>query len=188
VSATDGKFTDKVRVTWSASSWATYYEFYRNTKNNSAGATLINSVGATAYNDLSAVAGKVYWYFAKACNDSGCSSFSLGDTGYRALNPYVPITVKPSGTILDTTPTFQWTKVTSAIKYRYQLYTGTTLVYTKTAQSSVCGMTYCKATPLTVLKYQKYKWRVSAYVGGVWKPWSTYRFFTVAKTATEQSQ
>jgi hypothetical protein len=188
LSATDGKFTDKVRLTWNASSGATYYEVYRNTRKNTTGATLIGSPAATAYNDAGAIAGKVQWYFVKACNDSGCSDYSTAEPGYRALKAYSPLTINPWGTIDDQTPKYKWTKVTDATRYRYQLYLGTKLIYMNYASSSACGIIYCGRTPTTTLEYKKYKWRVSAYVGGVWKPWSAYKYFTIAKGVNAESQ
>jgi hypothetical protein len=84
VSATDGTYTDRVSISWSASSGATYYEVYRNTSNSSSGAALLGSPSASPYNDTSATAGTTYWYFVKACNTAGCSGYSSSDSGYRS--------------------------------------------------------------------------------------------------------
>jgi hypothetical protein len=84
VSASDGTFTDKVQVSWSASAGATHYQVFRNTSNNSSSATLLSSsFPSSPYNDTSAVAGTTYFYWIKACNAGGCSSFSASDSGYR---------------------------------------------------------------------------------------------------------
>jgi hypothetical protein len=187
VKASDGTYTTKVQVSWSASSGATSYKLYRNTKNATSGATLVKTITILSTGDTTAIAGKVYWYFVKACNGGGCSAFSAGDSGYRAVTANVPILIKPSGTITDTTPLYQWTKVSNATKYRYELYAGTTRIYTQTPTSSVCTVTYCNHTPTTALAYKVYKWRVSAYVGGVWKPWSAYKNFTLIKAISSQS-
>ena len=59
ISASDGTFTDRVQVSWSASTGATYYQVFRHTSNNSSSATLLSSsFPSSPYNDTSAVAGK----------------------------------------------------------------------------------------------------------------------------------
>jgi predicted phage tail protein len=84
VSATDGTFTDKVQITWTASSGATSYKVYRYTSNNSSSASLIGSPTTTSFNDTSAAAGTTYYYWVKATNTSGDSAFSSYNTGWRA--------------------------------------------------------------------------------------------------------
>ncbi len=85
----------------------------------------------------------------------------------------VPIPVAPSGKITDTTPTYSWKNVNNATQYQYQLYKGTTWVYTRTVLSNACGPTVnCVTAPKDVLTAGSYKWRVQAYVDGAWKPFS----------------
>lgn len=91
----------------------------------------------------------------------------------------IPVTKKPTGITTDKTPTYQWTKITAATNYQYQLYQGSTWVYTKTVASGACGTTNCSNTPLTSLPYAAYKWRVRAKVGGVWQAFSGFRNFTI---------
>jgi hypothetical protein len=96
VSASDGTFTDRVQVSWSASTGATYYQVFRHTSNNSSSATLLSSsFPSSPYNDTSAVAGTTYYYWIKACNSGGCSSFSASDSGYRQ------VTTPPTNTFLN---------------------------------------------------------------------------------------
>ena len=86
VAASDGTYTDKVSVTWNASSGATRYEVYRNTSNSHTGETLLtSSQSSSPYDDTSADPGETYYYWVKACNVNGCSDYSSFDTGYRAL-------------------------------------------------------------------------------------------------------
>jgi len=93
LSATDGTYTDKVRITWTAPTTGgapTGYRIYRYTSNSSGSASEIGTSTATSYDDTSAVAGTTYWFWAKAYNNAGSSvSFSNGDSGYRqaALQP-----------------------------------------------------------------------------------------------------
>jgi len=92
VAATDGSYTDKVRVTWNASANAAGYEVWRNTSNNSATATKISTtdVVGTSFDDTTATAGTTYWYWVKAKNTGGTSGFSAADSGYRATTASGP--------------------------------------------------------------------------------------------------
>ena len=88
ISASDGTFTDRVQVSWSASTGATYYQVFRHTSNDSSSATsLSSSYSSSPYNDTSAVAGTTYYYWIKACNSGGCSNYSASDSGYRPVTP-----------------------------------------------------------------------------------------------------
>ena len=93
VQASDGTFTDRVRVSWYASASATHYEVYRATS-ASGNKTLLGSVTSTSFDDMNALTGTVYYYWVKACNDSGCSDYSVSDIGYKFINyqiylPYI---------------------------------------------------------------------------------------------------
>ena len=85
ISASDGTYSDKVRVLWNASSGATSYEVWRHTSNDSASATRIAaSVGGTSYDDTSASYDTTCYYWVKAKNAHGTSGFSSSDPGHRA--------------------------------------------------------------------------------------------------------
>lgn len=111
-----------------------------------------------------------------------------GTSWVRYINPAIPILVSPTGTITDTTPTFNWKKVSGATQYRYQVYQGPNLLYTKMAGSAACGTTDCTSTPLTTLTPATHKWRAQAYIGGVWKTYSAYRYFTVTSADEDGTQ
>jgi hypothetical protein len=117
---------------------------------------------------------------------SGMGMLSVSIVNLSGSSPTVPTPILPSGTITDTTPTYKWSKVSSATSYRYQLRKGASTVatYTKTVSSSACGSTECTNTPTTTLDYSAYKWRVQAKIGGVWKAYSAFKTFTVAKPSS----
>ncbi|MDY6845980.1 MAG: hypothetical protein SVP52_02460, partial [Chloroflexota bacterium] len=97
VSASDGDFIDKVRVSWNASSGATHYKVYRNTSSTTSGSTeLTGSHESISYDDVTATPGTKYFYWVKACNSTGCSGFSNSDLGYVQQIPLLPTDVVAS--------------------------------------------------------------------------------------------
>ena len=83
VSASDDTYTDKVRVTWSASTGATYYKVFRATSSGGM-YSQIGTPSGTTFDDTTATAGTTYWYKVKGCVSVGCSSYSNYDSGRRA--------------------------------------------------------------------------------------------------------
>jgi hypothetical protein len=104
VSASDGTYTDRVRISWSPSAGADDYQVYRNTVNSTGGATgLVSGYSSSTFDDFSATPGVTYYYWVKACNEEGCSGFSSSDTGYAAISaPSAPSNIIASdGTFSD---------------------------------------------------------------------------------------
>jgi len=81
VTASDGTYSDRVRVTWNSVGDATRYDVYR-AQAGCGTYTKIGEATTTTYDDFSVVAGKVYWYRVKACNPCGCSGYSNSASGY----------------------------------------------------------------------------------------------------------
>lgn len=82
VSASDGLFSDRVRVTWSAVSGATSYDIYRATSSDSATSTVIGNPTTTSFDDTTVEVGTQYWYWVKAKNTTQVSALSSPDSGY----------------------------------------------------------------------------------------------------------
>jgi len=116
LTATDGSFTDRIRVTWNLPSGATGYDVWRNTSDNSSGANRIASdVTGTSYDDFNVLTGTTYWYWTTAENSSGTSAFSNSDSGYRKLA--TPTNVQSSdGTYTDKVR-ITWNSVSGADRY-----------------------------------------------------------------------
>jgi hypothetical protein len=91
VLASDGTYTDRVRITWNASANATAYEIWRGTSSSSSAAKKISAtdVTTTTYDDTSALGGTTYYYWVKAKNAAGTSGFSSSNTGFRAIGALV---------------------------------------------------------------------------------------------------
>ena len=88
VAASDGTFTDKVRVTWDNVTGEDFFEVYRcsTTNTNSCGDAIVSpSADVLSYDDTGASAdGTVHYYRLKACSTTtGCSDLSAADAGFR---------------------------------------------------------------------------------------------------------
>ncbi len=91
VAASDGTFSNKVQLSWSAVTGATAYEVWRHTSNNSSSAAKISSPDPTgsSFADTNATPDIMYYYWVKASNSNGTSSFSNSDSGYCGLIDHV---------------------------------------------------------------------------------------------------
>ncbi len=140
VSATDGLYTDRVRVTWNASPGATSYEVWRDVAQGGP-YSLRGTVAGTTYDDLDASPGVVYWYKVKACNPSGCSAFSAPDSGFTFPSAPDPVTnVSASdGTYTDRVRV-TWTASTGAANY--EVYRADSEDGTYARRATVTGTSY----------------------------------------------
>jgi fibronectin type 3 domain-containing protein len=132
--ASNGSDLNKVVVTWDSSTDATSYKIYRAT---TAGGTknYRGSRSGTSFNDTSAVPGKMYYYWVKACIGSKCSSFSAYDTGWRMLTPLSSIQAS-NGTYTDKVRVY-WSTSWGATSY--EVYRASSSVGTKTKIGSPSG-------------------------------------------------
>ena len=92
ITASNGDYTDKVRVIWNTVSDAEGYDIYRNTASNSDTATKVGTnVGKmnNLYDDTSAVPGTYYYYWVRSKKYSPVlvSELSNPDSGYAAVPP-----------------------------------------------------------------------------------------------------
>lgn len=83
VQASDGTYSDRVRVTWSAVPGAARYEVHRATSRDGT-YELLGETAATTYDDTGVALGTTYWYKVRAGNVFGYGPFSEPDSGYAA--------------------------------------------------------------------------------------------------------
>lgn len=83
VRATDGDYSDKVRVTWDAVPGAAGYEVWRHSTSNLASAVRLGSARTSPVDDTSVVVTQPYYYWVRATNAAGISAFSVPDPGWR---------------------------------------------------------------------------------------------------------
>jgi fibronectin type 3 domain-containing protein len=86
ISASDGTYSDKIRVTWISVTGATEYQVYREEPFGGGTTEVICSwQGATSCDDMTASGGITYYYWLKAKNSCGSESdFSTYNTGYTS--------------------------------------------------------------------------------------------------------
>jgi len=85
VSASDGQFTNIVRITWNGVSNVIAYALYRRNPGEADWTLWNSSLYDTTTDDTIPVPGVIHEYAVKACNQWGCSDYSPTDTGYAAL-------------------------------------------------------------------------------------------------------
>ena len=84
VQASDGTYTDRVQVTWTASPNAASYTVYRTMSTYSwVTKTALGGTTGTSFNDTTAVPKITYYYWVKASNAYGTSDFSASNAGNR---------------------------------------------------------------------------------------------------------
>ena len=144
VQASDGTYTNKVQVSWNASTGATSYKVYRaNTANGTK--TLEGSPTGTIFDDTSATPGVTYYYWVKACQGALCSNFSAYNTGWRNITP--PTNVQASDGTYTTKVQVRWNAASGATSYK--VYRANTANGVKTLKGSPTGTTFddTSATP-----------------------------------------
>ncbi|WP_223788753.1 fibronectin type III domain-containing protein [Marinicella meishanensis] len=144
VSATDGTFTDRVRVTWSAVSDASSYALYRRDPGQSSWTPWNTNIQGTTSDDTAAIPGLSYEYSVRACNQWGCGNHSALDTGFAAntaLQP--PSTVTATQGTFDDRIVVNWSAVAGATSYNVTIIPTTGLPY----NINVTGNSYTHFAP-----------------------------------------
>ncbi|MCG2661845.1 MAG: hypothetical protein L6437_16570, partial [Kiritimatiellae bacterium] len=83
VVASDGTYSNKVRIVWPIVTGATRYEVWRATVNAVGFAALLGEVSELEGYDTTARSGTLYYYWVKSKNALETSGFRLSDSGYR---------------------------------------------------------------------------------------------------------
>jgi fibronectin type 3 domain-containing protein len=115
VSASDGTYSDKVRVSWSPIQGATSYTLYRGTSDAGYNMTISN-LTTTSYDDYSALTGAVYYYWVQAVCDMDESSLGGSDTGYR--NYAAPAGVAATDGTYGDKVRVTWSQTAGAARYQ----------------------------------------------------------------------
>ncbi len=119
VSASDGTYPDKIRVTWNISPDATSYEIWRGIEPLLFNAGQIALLPNPPFDDYGVIPATTYYYWVKASNSSCSSDPSSSDSGYTSCSvPSPPTNVSASdGTICDQVY-ITWNPSSGADEYR----------------------------------------------------------------------
>ena len=85
LTASDGEYEYGTFLRWTVSPGTTSYAVYRNTENDSAGATRIATTEKNRFWDTTGNVGETYWYWVKAVNEYGEVGFSSAESGWRPV-------------------------------------------------------------------------------------------------------
>jgi|GEM_PF-825464 len=117
VSATDGTYSDHIRVTWNSALGATGYEVWRGADSNSSLASKLGDSNTSPFDDSNVTAGTSYYYWVKAKNSCGTSVFSSPDSGYECPLPSVPASVSATDGVYNDHIRVTWTSASGATGY-----------------------------------------------------------------------
>ncbi|MFM7480917.1 MAG: hypothetical protein ACKO4V_07325, partial [Planctomycetota bacterium] len=109
--ATDGQFTDRVALSWTASAGAESYQVFR----GDSVSPLVESIVGTSFNDTSAPAGTRFNYSVRAVGPTGSSAPSASDDGFRQL--LSPTGVQASDGLSSDSVSVSWNPVAGAVAY-----------------------------------------------------------------------
>ena len=85
VTASDGTYSNKVALSWTSVSGASYYDVYRSYADTRENASLIDVTNGTSYDDTNVVSSSTYYYWIRGFNKGDFDSeFSDAETGYAS--------------------------------------------------------------------------------------------------------
>jgi len=163
---------------WSSVSGAVYYHinFYDASKNDLGGNADLKYT-TVRYNELST---KIKYWRVRAYCSSGWGSWSeyravnIGSSGGGSQSPTSPPSlISPSNgsTVNPGRVTFQWSSVSKATYYQFELYNGNSRVLNGDNRSTSCSVELGK-------NRESLKWRVRACNSYGCGPWSSFSYFT----------
>ena len=128
VSASDGTFTNQVRVTWNAVSGASSYFVHRNLSNSISGALQIGNPGGISLDDTNVVPETTYYYWVQSSAGATNSGYSASDGGYASSGFGVPGNVAASDGDYPDKVRVIWDPVSGAAFYRVYRNVNNTIV------------------------------------------------------------
>lgn len=139
VFATDGDFTDKIRITWDRSAGAASYEIYR-AEDFSAAKEKVGTTTGITFDDITADCCIDYYYWVKAKKGGDASDFFYSDIGFRNCPAPTPANVNASDGDHENAVLVTWQASTGATSY--DVYRSTSPAGGKTKIATITGTTH----------------------------------------------
>jgi len=156
VSASDGEYTEKVRIIWNELKGAEKYYIYRSTSPEGPYSEIGNT-NSNFYDDVTALQNTIYYYKIRAYSSNlGYSDYSSYDSGYRELYP--PTGVSASDATNTNRIIVTWNNVTNSQKYYVYRSKSPDGPY-----SEIGNTTSTSYTDTTALKSVMYYYKIRAY-------------------------
>ncbi len=118
IKATDGTFSDKVRVTFNTVAGATVYRVFRCMTSGQTCGSPIGFPKTGVFDDTRGIPGTVYYYRVRACNTTTCGKFSTANTGFSSVTPARPTGIRASDGSYPKRVRVTWNKVIGTTIYR----------------------------------------------------------------------
>jgi outer membrane protein assembly factor BamB/fibronectin type 3 domain-containing protein len=118
--ASDGAYTNKVALSWTAVSNAIAYKIYRQTNDSVTAAAWVCDATLPAAQDTSVTVGTLYYYWVRAINSAGLGDASASDSGYAGtvvVAPTAPAGVAATKGAYTDRVRVSWTAVSNATAY-----------------------------------------------------------------------
>ena len=164
VSASDGTYTDKVRISWNSVSGADNYYIYRATSSGGSYSSL-DSTSNTYYDDPTATAGTTYYYKVKTYDNELYSSYSSYDSGWRQTTIERSINVtNPSSSSdwgIGTLNTITWNSSNAGSYVKIDLYKNGSYCFT-IISSTINDGSYIWTVPSSISVSSGYEIRITS--------------------------
>ncbi|PKN90091.1 MAG: hypothetical protein CVU45_04335, partial [Chloroflexi bacterium HGW-Chloroflexi-7] len=115
MTASDGKYTNYVQLSWPKVRNATQYNVYRASSIDDE-KVIIGSTSKTSFSDAGIAAGYIYYYWVTACNNGNCGALYGTDTGWKGLAKLSGLTVNATTDLLSVEPGMTYAAVTWPIQ------------------------------------------------------------------------
>jgi fibronectin type 3 domain-containing protein len=103
MTASDGKNTNYIQLSWPKVKNATQYLVYRASSSDGE-KTVIGSTSKTGFYDSGVTSGYIYSYWVTACNNGNCGVLYGTDTGWKGLAKLSGLTVNANNGVLSVEP------------------------------------------------------------------------------------
>ena len=130
-----------------------------------------------SFTPSAALASGAHTFWVQAFNSAGQTNgwSARSDFTIGAVLP-APTILGPSGSTFDTTPTFTWNAVATAVRYELSVYNQTTSTHNVIHETNLTGTSF---TPAAMASGRYQYWMRTQSAAGLWGAWSVATNFSV---------